>query len=855
MSEEANWIRIQQKTFTGWCNANLRKIGESIADLQKDFEDGVKLIHLLEVISGNTIDKKSYDRNAKMRIKKVINVGVALKFIEASGVRLANIGPEEIVDGNLKMILGMIWTIILRFQIQDISEEELSAKEALLLWCQKKTKGYNNVDVQNFHMSFQDGLAFCALIHKHRPDLIDFDSLSKENKKENLKLAFDVAEKHLDIPQILDPNDIVDIAKPDERSIMTYVAALYHVFATGYKADAAAKKVSNVLDFEAQAKKLKDEYARRAQALKDWILTSTNELKERDFPNSVEGVQGKISEFKAWKQDQKAPQGKENLEVEALFNQIQTKLRINKRPPYVPPEGLSPQDIATVWNELSTAESERGIALREELKRLRYLANLVASFKLRHTGLDNWVQSKSKVLSADAELGNTIDAVNANLRNLDSFFEDYTAQSSKLASLEELKTKIVEGGHADAAAIEQSLEEFKNQWDELQPKYDARKEALETQLKKLQQVQSLLVEFAKKALGFVRWVEVANDTLSEPIVADSVAEVKVFEDNYEEIVNQVQSRSAEFDELSNLVNQLHEAEVQETSYSEYSFEDINTRWSQVQQAVEARKEVVAAEHERQVQNEELRTQWAEQSQPFYDWIVSKEQELKDSSSGELEEQLERVNGIISDVTEHQGQFDNLIQLNQQIEDAEINTTSSLTYDAVRLAWEGLHSLGANTKKVLENEILLKQHAGVTAEEIAEYKETFSHFDKDGNNQLNRLELKSCLQSLGDDPKDPELDAILSQYGLTVEEKEESVQVLPFDAFVAYMVNKNASADTKESLIESFKVMAGDKEFITANDLNAVLPTEQVQFLLENMPAYEGVPDGYDYKAYAATVYA
>ena len=58
----------------------------------------------------------------------------------------------EIVDGNVKMTLGMIWTIILRFAIQDISVEEMTAKEGLLLWCQRKTAPYKNVNVQNFHI-------------------------------------------------------------------------------------------------------------------------------------------------------------------------------------------------------------------------------------------------------------------------------------------------------------------------------------------------------------------------------------------------------------------------------------------------------------------------------------------------------------------------------------------------------------------------------------------------------------------------------------------------------------------------------------------------------------------------------
>lgn len=135
----------------------------------------------------------------------------------------------DLVDKNEKLVMGMVWTIILRFTIADIrycclrggwlfmvsSEEGLTAKEGLLLWCQRRTAGYRDVSVKDFTyrspllkwsvfanvcFSWQDGLAFCALIHRHRPDLLDFNKLSSTNKHENLRLAFDVAEKHLNIP-------------------------------------------------------------------------------------------------------------------------------------------------------------------------------------------------------------------------------------------------------------------------------------------------------------------------------------------------------------------------------------------------------------------------------------------------------------------------------------------------------------------------------------------------------------------------------------------------------------------------------------------------------------------------------
>lgn len=195
------WEKQQRKTFTAWCNSHLRKAETQIEIIEEDFRNGLKLMLLLEVISGETLPKPE---RGKMRFHKIANVNKALDYIASKDVKLVSIGAEEIVDGNVKMTLGLIWTIILRFAIQDIEVEASTAKEGLLLWCQRKTSPYKNVNVQNFHNSWKDGLAFCALIHRHRPDLIDYNALSREDAVSNLNLAFDIAEKHLNIPKMLD---------------------------------------------------------------------------------------------------------------------------------------------------------------------------------------------------------------------------------------------------------------------------------------------------------------------------------------------------------------------------------------------------------------------------------------------------------------------------------------------------------------------------------------------------------------------------------------------------------------------------------------------------------------------------
>ncbi|KAL5107582.1 Nesprin-1 [Taenia crassiceps] len=234
---------VQKKTFTNWMNTYLVKANPPIkvTDLFEDIRDGVVLIRLLEILSREALP---VDITADMKPAHCLsNVKTALDFLGTRKIKLVNINPVDIVDGRPKIVLGLIWVIILYFQIEEQEEmllellgipktgnrSKVTAKQALTTWVQNAFSEKFNIDIKDFGPSWRDGVAFNAIVHSIDPRLVDMREVERGSNRENLHRAFTVAEEKLGIPKILDPED-VDVERPDEKSIMTYVAQFYKAF-------------------------------------------------------------------------------------------------------------------------------------------------------------------------------------------------------------------------------------------------------------------------------------------------------------------------------------------------------------------------------------------------------------------------------------------------------------------------------------------------------------------------------------------------------------------------------------------------------------------------------------------------
>jgi filamin len=192
-----------------------------VEDIQTDLSDGVQLLNLLEVISAKKM-KKKWSSNPRNAIVKKENINTAIDFIIGEGLKLVNIGSSDIFDGNLRIILGLIWTLILRYQIQT-GIEEGSPKWLLLEWVKKQVKPYKVQEPNNFTTSWQDGQVLAALVDSLSPGVYDLASTDPENNAVNdIQRALDIAQSEYEIRPLLDAIDIAQ--NPEELSMMTYIS-------------------------------------------------------------------------------------------------------------------------------------------------------------------------------------------------------------------------------------------------------------------------------------------------------------------------------------------------------------------------------------------------------------------------------------------------------------------------------------------------------------------------------------------------------------------------------------------------------------------------------------------------------
>ncbi|XP_052782303.1 filamin-B-like isoform X2 [Mya arenaria] len=222
------WVTIQETTFRNWCNEQLRVSGRSIGNLLTDLCDGVCLVALVEALQLRKIGKVYTKPTSK--IQQLQNASLALKAIADDNVKLVNVGGDDIVNGNVKIILGLVWSLVQRYQIAG-RKGKAPPRKLMTLWFRALLP---DLDITNFTSDWNDGVALHALLDHLKPGTSpDWRKLNRSNREENCRRAMVLAKEHLNVPRVISPEDFANSAL-DELSAMTYLSYFVKHESAGY---------------------------------------------------------------------------------------------------------------------------------------------------------------------------------------------------------------------------------------------------------------------------------------------------------------------------------------------------------------------------------------------------------------------------------------------------------------------------------------------------------------------------------------------------------------------------------------------------------------------------------------------
>jgi Ca2+-binding EF-hand superfamily protein len=270
---------------------------------------------------------------------------------------------------------------------------------------------------------------------------LDFDKLNKNDKRANAELAFDVAEKHLGIAKLLDVEDLVDISKPDERSVMTYVAQYFHAFSALDKVEVAGRRVGKFANVAKSVWELRNEYERRARTLLHSISDTQAQWGNSTFDDTYANAKQQSNALLEYKNTTKRGWVTEKRALDTLLSNIQTKLKTYNLSPYSPPAELQLSAVDAAWSGLLSTEAQRRKAINDKISSIKQ--------KLRK----NYAQLANQYET-------DLNAISTSLGLLDGDLKGQLATVQQISGrLDQLKSSFAGVKDADAQCVAAGIDE------------------------------------------------------------------------------------------------------------------------------------------------------------------------------------------------------------------------------------------------------------------------------------------------------------------------------------------------------------------------------------------------------------
>ncbi|GFS73966.1 utrophin [Nephila pilipes] len=497
---------VQKKTFTKWINSQLGKGNHPLVkDLFYDLRDGTRLLGLLEVLCGKELRRE----RGRLRVHHLNNVGCALKVLQDNNVKLVNISTNDIVDGNPKLTLGLVWSIILHWQVHGVlrnASDELpqtNLEKTLLAWCHDATTGYAGVNIRNFTTCWSDGLAFNAIIHRFRPQIFDYDALMKKDVNSRLEHAFQIAYKYLGIDKLLDPED-VNTSLPDKKSVMMYVMCFFQSLHNQSAQSIPLRRLDSaeLSDESAEASHLNYEnditsYQTSLEDVLTCLLEDEEKLREQSTADNLDCIKEQFHEHESFMLElTKHQQGVEKV----LFsgNQLLTQGKVTsaEQEEIV----VQMQLLNDRWQDIRSRALERQNDLHEKFMNLQ---------KVQLDNISKWLSEMENKLDHLPPIGPNLDELKKQVETQKHLMDEIERKRDAMNSI----TKIVfvmadeENSQIAYTSLKKQLAQIEQQWASVCHAVSERSTLLQSLVPQWQQLED-------EELCFSQWLQRKEQQLS-----------------------------------------------------------------------------------------------------------------------------------------------------------------------------------------------------------------------------------------------------------------------------------------------------------------------------------------------------
>lgn len=817
-----------------------------------------------------------------MRIQKMENLNFALAFLQKKNVNVTNIGSSDILDGNNKLVLGLMWTLIKSFTVAEIDVEGVSGKDGLLLWINRSLADYPTVDVKNFSSSWSDGMAFCALIHRFYPSLIDFEKLSPANAVDNVKLAFDTALEKFKIPQLLEVADVAGQAKPDEKSITTYVSLLFKEFASGLQKKKAVTTISKAVNIAQRHQDLAAEYARVASDLLEWMTHQADRFQTLSQPRRILDIKEALANHLEYKKNEKPPREAEYVAVEGCAGRWIASCKNNGRdiPVLDPPV----EKLQEVKARLDAYETEFELRLRENLEGFQKTEIFLTKVVKELEKVESWAKDKeSSPLFEEGLLAtNTTDAE----EKLESIG---FIQEIELPRYKQLLATVVEhaeglsSGHSETTSTLERVEAMKS----FVATVESRFEDTKTRLEKAVQAQLEVDAVVKDCKLLMRNLKYVIEEMDEEIEAATNLEdvsksgILAAQEQFEcVLVPKVQE--AVVSENEKLI-QKKEILVQAGRASDVALiEKVNTRVQKLLDSLEQKRGYFESEMNNVEKRDEVCKQFADLSARIkercarstqlintvegtladqFSSMVKLRQKLFRSNTGiVIEESSDEEGEAAAETSEENGEatesgeaaektaaamaaavvqeklnlgpltedMEQLEKINEQLEQLRVysNPFTTDTIHGLRAQFQSLENAVRDKVKSLEKEIALSKLGSLTPQQIKEIREVFDHFDLDNDGVLARDEFIMACKGLGLSLSEDDCHDYFDKID------EDDNDEISFDEFSGFCAEQLQSGSTKEDVLVAFDILTAEN--LTLEKIEEQFDAVMVDFTKKNL---------------------